>query len=613
MENDEKYNEKEKEEKSGTKQKKAMILPNKSRNFLINLISYLISNRNNFEEKIKPSDLELKLETDSNISLVSQLIFKLSINYSAFNQKRDIIKNMKKYEEFPTEVEENDEYYKSKTMFKNIKIDLFPRIQKGINLDLSVFPFYSFTKENDKKANIFKVNLDNANGNDIDKDNKYTLCFYLFQNDKNSVKLIHDMIENLNKIEMWEFFKKIYVIFQVNNDEIIRSLSCNEIVNKYAYNEKSAKDNKIIYLFNCLTNYSEEDGNETVINIFQTKKGNKNKNKDYFFILDSNNKIIKLKPIMNLPSTISYFLVNLKDNKNKDIFKEKEKKKIEKFKKAKEIIYFISKLKYLDYIFDIEFDISLNICINDDLTDIKIKKINSLKINGEFCSKEYKYLKELYFPIRQLNCVFNIAELPTIDIDIDFSTMKCHKCEKEIPDDAYIYYCYTCKEKYCFTCVQEQLKNKGINKYIDKMHNLLFFKTRDKKQFLNIDKPKLGKNRFAESKDDVDFDHRHSAECNGCHGDFYGTERYICLNCRKGKIVSNGFIDYCGKCIGKMCSNVNNEMVSLEEESNGVLNNDKNKFIEDHKIITNHKHENHIYLMLPLQYNKVNNGPYYDF
>ena len=100
------------------------------------------------------------------------------------------------------------------------------------------------------------------------------------------------------------------------------------------------------------------------------------------------------------------------------------------------------------YIFDIEFDISLNICINDDLTDIKIKKINSLKINGEFCSKEYKYLKELYFPIRQLNCVFNIAELPTIDIDIDFSTMKCHKCEKEIPDDAYIYYCYTCKEKY---------------------------------------------------------------------------------------------------------------------------------------------------------------------
>jgi hypothetical protein len=607
MENDEKYNENEKEEKFYYKPKKSIILPNKSRNFLINLISYLINNKNNFEEKIKPSDLELKLETDSDISLASQLTFKLSIYYSTFNPKRDIIKNMKKYEEFPSEVEENDEYYKSKKMFKNINIDLFPKIKKGINLDLSVFPFYSFTKESDRKVNIFKVNLDN----DKDKDNKYILCFYLFQNDKNSIKIIDDMINNLNKIEMWEFFKKIYVIFQVKNNKVIRALSSNENINKYIFNEKSAKDNKIIYLLNILSSYSEKDTNETVINLFETKKFNKNK--DYFFILDCNNKIIKLKPIMNLSGTISYFLMNLKDNKNKDIIKEKEQKKIEKFKKTEEIIYFISKSQKLDYIFDLEFDISINLSINDELTDIKIKKINSFKIKGEFCTKEYTYLKELFFPIRQLNCVFNIKELQTIDIDIDFSNMKCQKCQKEIPNDAYIYYCYICKDKYCYECVQGQLTNEGINKYIDKKHNLLFFKTRDKKQFLNLDKSKLGKNRFAQSKEAGDFDQRHSAECNGCHGDFKKTERYICLNCRKGKIVGNGFIDYCGKCIEKMCNNVNNDMVNLEQEANGVLNNDNNKFIEDHKIIITHKHENHIYLMLPLQYNKVNNGPYYDF
>ena len=606
MENDKKYNENEKEEKSANKSKKSLILPNKSRNFLINLISYLVNNKNNFEEKIKPSDLEFKLETDSDISLASQLTFNLSIYYSSFNHKRDLIKNIKKYEEFPSEVEENDEYYKSKTMFKNIKIDLFPKIKKGINLDLSVFPFYSFTKESDRKVNISKVNLDK----DQDKDNKYTLCLYLFQNDKNSVKLIDEMIDNLNKIEMWEFFKKIYVIFQVKNYEIVKSLSLNEYINKYIYNEKSAKDNKIIYLFNVLSSYSEKDGNETVINIFENKEVNKNK--DYFFILDCNNKIVKIKPILNLSGTISYFLVNLKDNKNKDIFEEKEKTKIEKFKKTEEIIYFISKVKNLDYIFDIEFDISINLCINDELTDIKIKKINSLIINGEFCTKEYKHLKELFLPIRQLSCSFNIKELPTIDIDIDFSNMKCHKCEKEIPDDGFIYYCYTCKDKYCYACVQEQLKKKGINKYIDKKHNLLFFKTRDKKQFLNLDKPKLGKNRFAESKDDGDFDRRHSAECNGCHGNFSGTERYICLNCRKGKIVGNGFIDYCGKCIEKMC-NVNDDMVKLEQEANGVLNNNHNNFTGEHKIKITHKHENHIYLMLPLQYNKVINSAYYDF
>ena len=611
MENDKKYNEDEKEEKSANNSKKSLILPNKSRNFLINLISYLISNKNNFEEKIKPSDLEFKLETDSDISLASQLTFKLSVYNSSFNHKRDLIKNIKKYDEFPTEIEENDEYYKSKTMFKNIKINLFPKIKKGINLDLSLFPFYSFTKEGDRKVNISKVNLDKTQDKDKEKDNKYTLCLYFFQNDKNSIKLIDEMIDKLNTIEMWEFFKKIYVIFQVKNYEIIKSLSLNENINKYIYNEKSAKDNKIIYLFNVLSSYSEKDGNETVINLFENKEVIKNK--EYFFILDCNNKIIKIKPLKKLSGTISYFLINLKDNKNKDIFKEKEKKKIEKFKKAAEIIHFISKVKNLDYIFYIEFDISVNICINDELTDIKIKKINALNINGEFCTKEYKYLKELFLPIRQLSCIFNILELPTTDIDIDFSNMKCHKCKKEIPDDGFIYYCYTCEDKYCYACVQEQLKKKGINKYIDKKHNLLFFKTRDKKQFLKLDKSKLGKNRFAESKDDGDFDRRHSAECNGCHGDFSGTERYICLNCRKGKIVGNGFIDYCGKCIEKMCNNVNNDMVTLEQEANGVLNIDNNKFIDDHKIKITHKHENHIYLMLPLQYNKVNNSAYYDF
>ena len=174
--------------------------------------------------------------------MASQLTFKLSIYYSSFNHKRDIIKNIKKYEEFPTEVEENDEYYKSKAMFKNIKIDFYPRIKKGINLDLSVFPLYSFTKESDKKVNIFKVNLDKDN----DHDNKYTLCFYLFQTDKNSVKLIDEMIDNLNKIEMWEFFKKIYVIFQVNNDDKIRSLSANENINKYLSYHYSSKH--ILYI-----------------------------------------------------------------------------------------------------------------------------------------------------------------------------------------------------------------------------------------------------------------------------------------------------------------------------------------------------------------------------
>ena len=52
------------------------ILSKKAKNYLDNLISYLMNNKNNFEEKIKPSELEFKLETNSDISLTKQLIYK---------------------------------------------------------------------------------------------------------------------------------------------------------------------------------------------------------------------------------------------------------------------------------------------------------------------------------------------------------------------------------------------------------------------------------------------------------------------------------------------------------------------------------------------------------
>ena len=268
----------------------------------------------------------------------------------------------------------------------------------------------------------------------------------------------------------------------------------------------------------------------------------------------------------------------------------------------KELIYFISNLKNLNYFFDINFYISVIFSISDDLTEIKLKKINSVRVDGEFIKKEHKYLLDLFNCIRKKSCIFNAIEIQTLDIDIDFTNMKCNKCSKMIPNDVYLYYCYLCKKKYCFECVQEQLKNKGIEKYIDRKHNLIFFKTRDKKQFKEIDKSKLGKNKFVEIIDDNDFDNKHNATCCGCQGNFLGTERYICLKCKRGILLGNGFIDYCGKCIEKMCSNNIEEKEKLETKANGtILNSINNKFTRSHKIIVKHSHDEHIYLMLPLQ------------
>lgn len=598
----------EKELKAHEKKKKeGKIISNKAKNYLSNLLSHLLNNKNNFEEKIKTNDLELKFETNSDDSIINQLIYKLEIINSSFNPKRDIVNNIKKYKSFPIEVEMFDEYYSSKNIFQKIKLNFSPTIKKGIYLDLSVFPFYTYNKEM-KKIDKFKV----ISKNNIN--NKFILCIYMLESNEPAINKINKVLDDLNLIDkFWEYFENIYVIFQLNTIEHTMSLIGNKNVNKYIFNDNSNESNKIFYIFNVLKKYENTDA---PINIFHDKaKSSLIKDKGYFFILDQKSKIIKLQNLSLLNKTISYLIFNLKSCKEKkiDFFQEKEKNRIKKFEKMKEILTFISELKKLDYIFDIEFSISINISINEDFTKFELKKINSLLISGEFCPKEYSYLLNLITEIRQKNCIFKIDEIPTIDIDIDFTDMNCYKCEKKIEDDSYLYYCRICKTKYCFQCVQAQLKNKGKDKFIDQKHNLIFFKTRDKSQFLNIEKSKIGNNKFSESIDENDFDTRHSAKCNGCGGNFTGTERYICLKCRKGKTIENGFIDYCGLCIGKMCED-KEEKKKLEDNSNELYyNSEGNRFVEGHIIKTRHKHDNHIYLYLPLQYKHVNGGPYYNF
>ena len=591
-------------------QKKLDILSNKAKNYLINLISYLMNNKNDFEEKIKPSDLEFKLETNSDISFINQLVYKLEINYSTFNTKRDIVKNIKKYKDISLYIKMNDEYYSDKLVFQNINLNIFPNIKKGITLDLSLFPFYTYNKEK-RTIEKFKF-LKNSNKN---INCKFKLFIYVFHNDETEINKINSIIEDLNKNKnIWEYFENIYVIFQIYKPELILNLVTHEKINKYIFMDNSNQDNKIIFLFNSLKNYENEDN---LINIFQNKQNNNNNNnnkhnKDYFFIMDQNNKIVKLKKLGLINDTIYYFLFRLKGNINNSFaIREKKINKQNKLKKMKDLLFFISKLKKLDYIFDINFSISINITINDDLTDVKLKKINSLIVAGEFINKEHKYLLELFNDIRQKDCTFNAVEIPTIDIDIDFTNMNCNKCKKIIPDNNFLYYCYICKIKYCVECVQQQLKNSGKDKYIDEKHNLIFFKTRDKSQFLNLEKSKLGNNKFAKIINNNDFDNKHNAECSGCKGNFLGTERYICLKCKRGIVSGNGFIDYCGKCIENMCNN-KEEMEKLEKKAKGSFqNSDGNQFTRDHRIDINHKHEEHIYLMLPLQIKNVDDENQY--
>lgn len=608
-------------EKPGKKQKYKLI-KNKTKNYIFNLISYIINNKNNFEEKLKPSDLEIILETNSNISTYSQLKYKTKINYGYFNSKRDIIKNIDIYRKFPAEIEIKDEYYKNS--FEHILIELFPEIKKKLKLDLVNFPLYSYVnkeiKEYDK--NELKSHLECG-------DNEYIFCIYISYYDSingrnDPIKMIENIVQSDN---FFNYFKFVLIIFQFDSELQLEDFLKDDKLDKY-FNNNVNRD-KILFLFNFLSCYKNNEKNkDNLINIFQENRKiveqnfnfsfSENDKKNYFFILDKDKIIVELAPLCLIGNMITFLLLELRNNeKNNEkipFFVKKEMEEKSQLKQAKKLINFISSIKKLklDYIFDIYFNISFTLYPNDDFTKIRLKKINFMKFNGTFNKTEYNYLKDCSQSLNLPFCEFSFKENPTIDIEIDFIKMDCEKCKKIIEEESFLYYCYICKNKYCFDCVQSQLNdNKGKKKYIDSKHNLIFFKTRDKKQFLNIDKEKLGTNLFVEY-DDEGLHNWTYIVCNGCTYSFEeGTERYLCLTCKKGIRLSSGYIDFCGKCIGKMCKN-KKDMENLEKVSDKIIENFDNNYLDDYKLKIEHKHENHIYLMIPHQIEGGERG-YYNF
>ena len=621
MEDENKEEIKTKIEDDSNKKKKYKIMKNSSKNYLLNLISYLINNKNNFEEKLKPNDIEILLEFDSNTSTFHQIKYKTKINYGSFLPKRDIIKNIKLYKSFPVQIESEDEYYENN--FDNVIVDMFPNIKKNLIIDLSEFPFCSY--ENEKINHDIKPEIKNKTEC---KMNEYILCIYI----PDIYKIEDDtflIIENTIELESFEkYFKSVFVIIQTENEQSLKKIFSNEKVKKYL---ESNEKIKFKILFNLLSNYKEEEKNQnTLINIFQQKIKNlyfmpinldESKRLNYFFILDHNKKVVKIKSVFSMYKIITLLLMRFSQNKKSEetltYFDKKEKNRKERLNSAEALVNYIlnfSKLK-LDYLFDIIFRVSLTLIPNDELSEIYLTKVNHITLDGKFLTKEYKYLKQLTESIKLPICTFSLNEMPTIDVEIDFNDMKCEKCKNVIQEEEYIYYCYICKMKYCWKCVQDQLKNnQGKKKYIDEKHNLLFFKTRDKNKLLNIEKSKLGKNLFAQYNDDKLIPWE-TTTCNGCRrnlGDD-NIERYVCLGCRKGIYLRGGYIDFCSECIKTMCEN-KQEMVRLQSRSDQVIENwSGNKFLKGFKFKIEHKHEEHIYLMMPYQIKAYDENQYLFF
>ena len=184
-------------------------------------------------------------------------------------------------------------------------------------------------------------------------------------------------------------------------------------------------------------------------------------------------------------------------SKIENIFNQEEyNKKIDTFY---DFFCFLKNIKEVRYNFYLNYNFELVLTYDKTKNKLLMKDIIFNRLLGTFLPKEYNLLKSYSEIVKPKN--EELKEIECINIDIDFTNMICIKCGQEINKDSELFYCHECKDKYCYKCVTEHVENNSDkDKFIDQKHNLLFFKTREKKNFENIEKYKLGKNTFVNSE-----------------------------------------------------------------------------------------------------------------
>ena len=559
------------------------ILKKKTINLLINYISTIINNKNDINKNIKEEDLDIILSSgDGRKKLISHL----TINNIKFDSETYSKRNKEKFIELKNIVDVSDEEgINLEDEFEKINFNFIPKLEKGIKLDLSFCDFYIFKHfENEKifDKNFFKEN----------NDNKDILCIYCRKLDgkQHKLKKIKELINAIyEENNFFEKIRKVLLIFEVKSKQDMGE----EYDERLPFEIREVNEK----YFNLLFTIKKESDDNSPYEIFSDV----HKRKTIYFILDKNNYIKKIKPFYGYENVLE----DVNECSNIDVsFNEDEyNKKIESFYKFYD---FLRNIKEVKYNFYLSYNFDLILTYDKIQNKLLIKNIKIQRLNYEFLHDEYIKLKEIANIFKPQ--IEEDKEVECINIDIDFINMECIKCGKLINEDEELFYCYVCKDKYCFKCVSNHLENNsGKDRFIDQKHNLLFFKTRNKNNFKNIEKYKLGKNSFVNSKE---LDRFKYAKCNGCGNKFSKSARYICLKCNPGRKPDDGYNDYCQNCIEHM---INDDNDGQEIQKNRYNVYDRDFFLlNGENYYISHDHKNHIYLMVALS-SDDQDYPYYDY
>ena len=554
------------------------------------LISYIVHLlKEDTERLIKQNNLKINIKSSSDKSTIGNIYYTMNIVSSQYNEKLDIKENLQKIQKFNSSmITLRDEFNNPINSSEiSIKTDLTPYIEKKTIIN---FDFFNFFFYNGKRFHKFNLKPIYDSDEFYDTKCKLFIYFYYFNNKILCNNLIEDFDKYTKDENFWKIIGHIYIIIPVKDRNIAKE---NHDIILDNFNLKNNQNPKmsIVYLTEDIN-----DGN--AINIFTNYYQKYFKN--YFFILNHLNKVKVIQQIQYFEKEFKKFRENyIKSNEPIGEYKIEKKEKKDKIKKLFNfLIDFIEEIPNLNYILDFTFNLKYSIVLDEPTKYFKLKDIELIDIGGSLRTNEYTQFKKYIDGINDERISFKVKELETIDIPINFTKpFNCKICKKIIPNDKECFYCYLCVEYYCYDCVKKNyFGNIGIKKFIDKKHNLLFFKTRDIKNFINIDRHKLGTNSFTKSSN---FKTHHSASCDGCRSSFYSSPRYICLTCKPGIYLAGGYSDFCYICIESMMRN--DEKAKKIKQKSDPISYNYSTFCRNHQLIDNHDHENHIYLMVALE------------
>ena len=578
------------------------VLPEESQGFLVDyFLNGLFGEEKKFTKGLTYSDYDIYLSTDE--AEDEEMFHSLNICNTKFDPETPPSRKVIQFEDLEAVIQpfidgkglaEND--------FKEVTIHVYPKIRRNLRFNICSLNYKIVKNENGKRV-VKDYKMEHENDNP-DKKDILCICSFKLDGKKHKLEKILQLLEQFNEFK--EFFNDhriAYIIFCLKEES--------DILKEYemfpepikTVNEKYDKVRLIFYL-----EPPGEDEKE-VLNMYAFNDLGKN----FYFHMNADHVIYRADDMLCSGDIIKNSIARKKKEKEENFLNSAYNKSKDQLIKERNEAFltffnFLKNLKQYKYVLYISF--KFDICLRyDEEFNLCISYIDFSHIIGELRTKEYNMIKRCAEILKP--DLVDLEEIHTIDINVDFSDKECYRCSKQIADNEDMYYCYKCKIKFCRDCVWRNYKmNRGKAKFIDSKHNILYFKTRDLNQFKNIDCHKLGKDLFSHCTDESKLV-THSATCNGCRQGFDDSPRYLCLNCRPGKVHSDGFYDYCEYCVQDMMKKTPRGL-KMQEEVVERLYSEETRLLYNAKETYKHENDNHVYLMIALQYN-CNENPYYDF